>query len=375
MGRTSDHGRTIPVVRTGSSGDPRSEGRIQRQSRRSGLTGIVAVVPVTPRVLADPEDLGDEIAALIVGRLPIAASRSAGSCSAAPAAVVRVDHLRAPGPAVRRRAAGPERPGHRDDGRVRGAEPTGGFPRSIPTLPHSCRRFGRAEIVGPPQRVAAASAPAAYRRPTEISGSRTRPTRTSTTSGSPTAGGIDLFLLASGAGDGHIAFNPPGTDADARTRVVALPDVDPARQPGTFPTLRRRARRGAPLRGDRRRRAPSGSAPPRCVMIGARRGQDRGRAAAGRPPTALPTRLAGDRAGRRRQCSEPAPAHRSTVQRRASRTFGSTAASPPTDPLRKAHPWLASRLAYVGGGSSRAAGTMASLPGARQGVRRLARRA
>ena len=28
------------------------------------------------------------------------------------------------------------------------------------------------------------------------------------------AGGIDLFLLASGAGDGHVAFNPPGADRD-----------------------------------------------------------------------------------------------------------------------------------------------------------------
>ncbi len=25
------------------------------------------------------------------------------------------------------------------------------------------------------------------------------------------AGGIDLFLLASGASDGHVAFNPPGS--------------------------------------------------------------------------------------------------------------------------------------------------------------------
>lgn len=36
------------------------------------------------------------------------------------------------------------------------------------------------------------------------------------------AGGIGLFLLASGAGDGHVAFNPPGSPATSRTRIVTL---------------------------------------------------------------------------------------------------------------------------------------------------------
>jgi glucosamine-6-phosphate deaminase len=36
------------------------------------------------------------------------------------------------------------------------------------------------------------------------------------------SGGIDLFLLASGASDGHIAFNPPGSRRDSITRVVEL---------------------------------------------------------------------------------------------------------------------------------------------------------
>lgn len=36
------------------------------------------------------------------------------------------------------------------------------------------------------------------------------------------AGGIDFFLAASGAGDGHVAFNPPGSARDTRTRIVAL---------------------------------------------------------------------------------------------------------------------------------------------------------
>lgn len=37
------------------------------------------------------------------------------------------------------------------------------------------------------------------------------------------AGGIDFFLLASGASDGHVAFNPPGSRRDSQTRIIALP--------------------------------------------------------------------------------------------------------------------------------------------------------
>jgi glucosamine-6-phosphate deaminase len=49
------------------------------------------------------------------------------------------------------------------------------------------------------------------------------------------AGGIDLFILASGASDGHVAFNPPGTPADARTRIVDLPDTTRRDNLATFP--------------------------------------------------------------------------------------------------------------------------------------------
>jgi glucosamine-6-phosphate deaminase len=36
------------------------------------------------------------------------------------------------------------------------------------------------------------------------------------------AGGIDFFILASGATDGHVAFNPPGSARDTRTRIIEL---------------------------------------------------------------------------------------------------------------------------------------------------------
>jgi glucosamine-6-phosphate deaminase len=52
-----------------------------------------------------------------------------------------------------------------------------------------------------------------------------------------TAGGLDLFILASGASDGHVAFNPPGTPAEARTRIVTLPESTRRDNMVTFPAF------------------------------------------------------------------------------------------------------------------------------------------
>lgn len=51
------------------------------------------------------------------------------------------------------------------------------------------------------------------------------------------AGGVELFLVALGSGDGHIALNPPGTDRGSRTRVLEVADSTRAANLGTFPTL------------------------------------------------------------------------------------------------------------------------------------------
>lgn len=48
-------------------------------------------------------------------------------------------------------------------------------------------------------------------------------------------GGIDLFLLASGATDGHVAFNPPGTPLESATRIVALARETREDNLSTFP--------------------------------------------------------------------------------------------------------------------------------------------
>jgi glucosamine-6-phosphate deaminase len=49
------------------------------------------------------------------------------------------------------------------------------------------------------------------------------------------AGGIDFFILASGAGDGHVAFNPPGSPIDSRSRVVELAQQTRRDNLATFP--------------------------------------------------------------------------------------------------------------------------------------------
>ncbi len=49
------------------------------------------------------------------------------------------------------------------------------------------------------------------------------------------AGGIDMFLLASGASDCHVAFLPPGSPADGATSVVRLADSTRRDNLATFP--------------------------------------------------------------------------------------------------------------------------------------------
>jgi glucosamine-6-phosphate deaminase len=49
------------------------------------------------------------------------------------------------------------------------------------------------------------------------------------------AGGVDFFLLASGASDGHVAFNPPDSPRDSRTRIIALSDSTRRDNLQTFP--------------------------------------------------------------------------------------------------------------------------------------------
>jgi glucosamine-6-phosphate deaminase len=112
---------------------------------------------------------------------------------------------------------------------------TGAMRLVDPTAPHSCVRFGQAEIV---DRLNAAAGP----------GRGITPDRYRVPDPAAPAdydamiadhGGIDLFILASGAGDGHIAFNPPGSGRDTGTRVVRLAEQTRQDNLGTFPSFGR----------------------------------------------------------------------------------------------------------------------------------------
>ncbi|MBL8579484.1 MAG: 6-phosphogluconolactonase [Mesorhizobium sp.] len=52
------------------------------------------------------------------------------------------------------------------------------------------------------------------------------------------AGGIDVFILASGASDGHIAFNPAGSARDSGSRIVPLAEETRVDNMKTFPDFR-----------------------------------------------------------------------------------------------------------------------------------------
>jgi glucosamine-6-phosphate deaminase len=110
---------------------------------------------------------------------------------------------------------------------------TGRMRRIDSSAPHSCLRFGQVEILDrlnaaagsgrgiSPERfwVPDPEAPGDYDR--RIAGH----------------GGIDLFILASGAGDGHVAFNPPGSGPDTATRVLRLAEQTRQDSLSTFPSF------------------------------------------------------------------------------------------------------------------------------------------
>lgn len=110
--------------------------------------------------------------------------------------------------------------------------PTPDGPRLCPAEAHySCRGYGRREILGrinhglPPER----------RIPQENLWFPEPDDPTAYDERLREAGGVDLFLVASGASDGHVAFNPVGTELAARTRVIRLSRATRRDNLETFP--------------------------------------------------------------------------------------------------------------------------------------------
>lgn len=85
--------------------------------------------------------------------------------------------------------------------------------------PHSCRGFAREHIPVATQHTPDPQDVDAYEALIE------------------SLGGIDLFILAMGATDGHVAFNPPGSAADSRTRVITLAEETREDNMKTFPSF------------------------------------------------------------------------------------------------------------------------------------------
>jgi glucosamine-6-phosphate deaminase len=52
------------------------------------------------------------------------------------------------------------------------------------------------------------------------------------------SGGIDFFILASGASDGHVAFNPQGSARESVSRIVPLAEATRRDNMNTFPGFR-----------------------------------------------------------------------------------------------------------------------------------------
>lgn len=105
----------------------------------------------------------------------------------------------------------------------------GGFEHCPASAHYSCRRFALEEIVAPLNATAATgvtddhvwlpdpAVPGAYRRRIDE------------------AGGVDLFIVASGASDGHVAFVQPGMPLDGDVSIIRLAELTRQDNMATFP--------------------------------------------------------------------------------------------------------------------------------------------
>ena len=189
------------------------------------------------RILPSPEAIGDALAEQLLDRM--AAARLTGRPF-----LLGCPTGRTPRPiydaVARRLAAAPQDLGHvvlvmMDEYLVPNDHVPDGdaLVHASADRPWSCQHFARAEIVEPWN---AALAPAHRVRAESVWFPDPR-NPAAYDARIADAGGIDLFLLASGASDGHVAFNPPGSARESRTRVIALSDETRRDNLQTFPAF------------------------------------------------------------------------------------------------------------------------------------------
>jgi glucosamine-6-phosphate deaminase len=109
----------------------------------------------------------------------------------------------------------------------------GGFEYASADEPWSCHHFARVEIADP---LHAALPPARQLEADSIWFPDPRDPDAYDAKIAD-AGGIDYFILASGASDGHVAFNPPGSARDSRTRIIQLSEDTRRDNLQTFPSF------------------------------------------------------------------------------------------------------------------------------------------
>ena len=107
----------------------------------------------------------------------------------------------------------------------------GAFRRIDPTLTHTCAWFAEHEM----RQLLNAAVPSGAGIPTEHVWLPEPADPAAYDRRIAEAGGVDLFLVASGSGDGHVAFNPPPADLGGGSWVLELAEQTRRDNMGTFP--------------------------------------------------------------------------------------------------------------------------------------------
>ena len=188
--------------------------------------------PAPLRILSTPDDIGEYVASRILGGIDAATRDGRRYLLGLPTG-------RTPRPVyaalTRALASAPRSLGHvtlvmMDEYLVEVAD---GYEYAMDAGAPSCHAFTRTEIVGQIN----SALPDEFRlRDTQVWFPDPR-TPDAYDDQIVQAGGIDFFLAASGAGDGHVAFNPPGSARESRSRVVRLSEQTRRDNLLTFPAL------------------------------------------------------------------------------------------------------------------------------------------
>lgn len=190
-------------------------------------------MPRTPlRVCATPEEIGNELAGRLLSRIERAHLAGRRFLLGSPTGRSPRPLYEAMGDRLRVK---PQHLGHvvfvmMDEYLV---ERKGALVYAPPNAPWSCHWFARVEIADRLN----AGLPATHRLGADAFWFPDPRDPAAYDARIEAAGGIDYFVLASGASDGHVAFNPPGSPRDSRTRIIALSEETRRDNLKTFPAF------------------------------------------------------------------------------------------------------------------------------------------